>query len=105
MAISRSKNNHYSTDISVLAKYAQSRCVTTGDPSVDVLMCLAAAYAALDRLSEYADLELGNRTLILDNLVAAYRETLFVRSKRTDTDVLDTQIISKFGRLNTDGFS
>lgn len=104
MAISRSKNNRYSTDISVLANYAQSRCITTDDPSVDVLMCLAAAYAALDRLSDHADLEFSSRTLVLDNLVAAYREALFVRSKRMDTDVLNTQTISKFGRLNTDGF-
>jgi len=91
-------------DIQTLAKIlAKEREPESHDPSVEIIVHLALAYASLEKLrDEEADLEIGGRPLIAPSLERAYREILYVRSRQPG-ELLDTSIITRYGRYVGEG--
>lgn len=93
-------SKRYGTPVELLAKKLDSDC-DTSDPSYDLIYALAMAHRAAERLSEVGvDLLLNGRPLLFDHIEAAYREALFIRSKRTPKELLDVSKVSKLGRIN-----
>ena len=93
----------YGADIRHLAE-ATCSGPTSGDPSADVVVLLAQAYAAAERLQEEGvDLMYRGKPLLLGSIKRAFREALEVRSKRVPPEMLDTSVISKLGRYYGEG--
>lgn len=83
-----------------LASVAATGMPTSGDPSQDLLVFLAMAHDAALRLqSSGIDLQFDRRVLSVDAIQQAYREALFIRSKRVPNELLDTRLLTKYGRL------
>ena len=89
----------YGTDIAILAKILADRYLQSEDPSQDVIIHLALAFAAVKRLEEKgADLEFRGQHLISPAIERAYREALHVRLNQP-VEMLDVTLISRYGRV------
>jgi len=90
----------YGADISGLAGRISGQINLGTDPSADLLIHLALAWHALHRMQEQGvDLEFNGQPLALSPIERAYREAIFIRSRRIPSDRLDTSVISKLGRV------
>lgn len=73
--------------------------LVTNDDSYEALFHLSSAYNAIKRLeSKGIDIEFNGKPLILPSIERAFREVLHIR-KDLPNGMLDTSIISKYGRL------
>jgi len=90
--------------IQTLAKLLYGRQVpATDDLSAEIIVHLALAYAAAEKLRESGvDLELGGRPLVISSLERAYREIQYIRS-RMPGNQLDTTLITRYGRYVGEG--
>lgn len=87
----------YGTGIDTLAKVAVAN--TTSDPSQDVLVSLAMAYAAMKRLeAKGVDITLNGEPLVLPFIQRAYREAVHLRKEITE-DWIDESLLTRGGRL------
>ena len=83
-----------------LANIAAVSIGGSSDPSQDLLIFLALAINAASQLQEMGvDLGMESRKLALDAAQQAYREALYLRSKRVPPEYLDTKLITRHGRL------
>ena len=91
----------YTTEIGTLGRIlAKEQMPLSIDPSQNLLIYLALAFAALSELKDMgADLEFSGRPLVRPALERAYREALEVR-RRLPAEHLDTGVVTRFGRYN-----
>lgn len=86
--------------LAVLAQRTAGMFQMSSDPSFDLLLHLAAAYGALERMkNEGVDTQVGNRLVVIDALERAYREAAYLRGHRVPNSMLDTSTLSRFSRL------
>lgn len=91
----------YGADIRSLSTALSRGHELSDDPSQDIVILLALAYAAAERLREAGvDLTHRGKPLLPDSIERAYREALHVRSTRVPKDLLRTDKISRLGRVN-----
>lgn len=90
----------YSTSLATLARvYAKKHPEVSDDPTVELLIHLALAQRALERLQEMgAVLEYQNRSLVNPSLERAYHDTLWIR-RNMPVEWVDTSEITRFGRF------
>jgi len=90
----------YHADALKIARALEKSYPQTGDDSQDALIYTALALQSLERLTNRgADLTHKGRPLAVPLLERAYRELLYIRT-RLPHDWLNTEVLSKFGRLS-----
>lgn len=88
---------NYGIDIQSLAKLVGAGVTT--DPSLNLLLSLAAAYKALEELAKSGvDTTISGSPLVVLSLERAYREAMHLRTQVRDA-WLETDGITRYGRL------